>query len=117
MAAMTMTMSSMHSAKPAAVRTTAQLRRSAAGVQRAPLRSVLRRAEDGAPRARANEAIEQIDDIKEPVVDQTKSQNIQPGNISNENAERRADIGATRPPTLLGDFLPMFFVVHSITTV
>lgn len=102
MAAMTMSISSIQTSRPVALRATAQARRSVLGVQRTPVRPVLRRAEGDVPRPRPNEAIEQIDDIKEPIVDQTKSQNIQPGNISNENAERRADIGATRPPTLLG---------------
>ena len=54
------------------------------------------------PPPKTNQNIEQTDDVKEPVIDQTKPENIVPGNISNENAERRADIGATRPPTLLG---------------
>jgi len=85
----------------------AQARRSSLGVQRASLRPVLRRGKEelrddgvGLPRP-SNQAVEQIDDVKEPKIDQTKAQNIQPGNISAENAERRADIGATRPPTLL----------------
>lgn len=52
------------------------------------------------PRPNLNETTEQIRDVPEPSVDQSKTQNIAPGNISNENAEKRADIGATRPPTL-----------------
>ena len=34
-----------------------------------------------------------------PTVDRSKTQNIEPGNISNEGAEKRADIGKTREPT------------------
>ena len=56
----------------------------------------------GVPRPDLNENLEQVKDVKGPGVDQRKTENIQPGNISNENAERRADIGASRPPTLLG---------------
>ena len=81
------------------------------GLQRlAPAtRCVLRRGSEqfhgdkvGVPRPDTNDKLEQVDDVKEPGIDQTKIQNVQPGNISSENAERRADIGATRPPTLLG---------------
>ena len=76
-------------------------------------RSVLRRGAEGSghenqpglPRPVTNEKTEQINDIAEPKVDQSKTQNIAAGNISNENAERRADIGATRPPTLFGKAL------------
>lgn len=58
------------------------------------------------PRPNLNETTEQIRDVPEPSVDQSKTQNIAPGDISNENAERRADIGATRPPTLFGKSFP-----------
>ena len=37
-------------------------------------------------------------------VDRSKTQNIEAGNISNENAEKRADIGKTREPTPTGDY-------------
>lgn len=74
-----------------------------------PRRSALRvRAAKGARRSvirHISEGTEQINDVPEPTVDQSKTENIQPGNISNENAEKRADIGATRPPTLFGVFL------------
>ncbi|DBB06143.1 hypothetical protein WJX82_003844 [Trebouxia sp. C0006] len=67
-------------------------------------RSVIRRAGEGSspqdPAGPRGETTEQIRDVKEPNIDQSKTENIQPGNISSENAERRADIGATRPPTL-----------------
>lgn len=69
-------------------------------------RSVIRRAGEGSspqdPAGPRGETTEQIRDVKEPNIDQSKTENIQPGNISSENAERRADIGATRPPTLFG---------------
>lgn len=58
----------------------------------------------GVPRPDLNQNLEQVSDVKGPGIDQRKTENIQPGNISSENAERRADIGATRPPTLLGQF-------------
>ena len=32
-------------------------------------------------------------------MDRSNVSNVEPGNISNENAEKRADIGKTRPPT------------------
>lgn len=67
-------------------------------------RSVIRRAGEGSgpqdPAGPRGETTEQIRDVQEPNIDQSKTENIQPGNISSENAERRADIGATRPPTL-----------------
>ncbi|DBA82125.1 hypothetical protein WJX77_005557 [Trebouxia sp. C0004] len=63
-------------------------------------RSVIRRAGPQEPAGPRGETTEQISDVPEPSIDQSKTENIQPGNISNENAERRADIGATRPPTL-----------------
>lgn len=34
-----------------------------------------------------------------PTVDRSKTENIEAGNISNEGAEKRADIGKTREPT------------------
>ena len=37
-----------------------------------------------------------------PTVDRSKTENIEAGNISNENAEKRADIGKTREPTPAG---------------
>jgi len=37
-----------------------------------------------------------------PNVDRSKTENIEAGNISNENAEKRADIGKTREPTPAG---------------
>lgn len=37
-----------------------------------------------------------------PDVDRSKIENIEPGNISNEAAEKRADIGKERPPTPTG---------------
>lgn len=37
-----------------------------------------------------------------PNVDRSKTENIEAGNISNENAEKRADIGKTREPTPTG---------------
>ncbi|KAL3146202.1 hypothetical protein ABBQ32_002906 [Trebouxia sp. C0010 RCD-2024] len=89
--------------------TTGSLRRPAlvsrrvAGVRRSVIR---RAAEDGQgntpglPRPNLNQGTEQTNDVAEPKVDQSKVQNIAPGNISNQNAEKRADIGATRPPTL-----------------
>ncbi len=68
--------------------------------------SVIRRAGEGSgpqdPAGPRGETTEQIRDVQEPNIDQSKTENIQPGNISSENAERRADIGATRPPTLFG---------------
>lgn len=99
----------MQSLKATTTSRPAQQRRSVFGVQRAPLRPVLRRGTEGSlgkdevsvPRPTTVETTEQISDVKEPTIDQSKPENIQPGNISNENAERRADIGATRPPTLL----------------
>ena len=65
----------------------------------------------GMPPPKTNQNIEQVDDVKEPAIDQTKPENIVPGNISNENAERRADIGATRPPTLLGTLALLKYLV------
>ena len=69
-------------------------------------RSVNRRAGEGSgpqePAGPRGETTEQIRDVEEPNIDQSKTENIQPGNISSENAEKRADIGATRPPTLFG---------------
>ncbi len=69
-------------------------------------RSVVRHVGEGSgpqdPAGPRGETTEQIRDVQEPNIDQSKTENIQPGNISNENAERRADIGATRPPTLFG---------------
>ena len=37
-----------------------------------------------------------------PNVNRDKTENIEAGNISNENAEKRADIGKTREPTPTG---------------
>jgi len=37
-----------------------------------------------------------------PNVDRSKTENIEAGNISSENAEKRADIGKTREPTPTG---------------
>ena len=70
----------------------------------------MRRAADGVKEDQpiTNEKIEQVTDVPAPKVDQTKTQNIAAGNISNENAERRADIGASRPPTLFGKALSSF---------
>ena len=76
-------------------------------------RSIIRRGGEGSghenqaglPRPRTIETTEQTKDIAEPSIDQSKTENIQPGNISSENAERRADIGATRSPTLFGKSL------------
>ena len=82
--------------------------RRVAGVRKSVVRRASGNASDGQgntpglPRPNLNEGTEQINDVAEPNVDQTKVQNIAAGNISNENAERRADIGATRPPTLFG---------------
>lgn len=49
-------------------------------------------------RAEADKSIE----AKAPNVDRSKTENIEAGNISNENAEKRADIGKTREPTPSG---------------
>ena len=49
-------------------------------------------------RAEADKSIE----AKAPNVDRSKTENIEAGNISNENAEKRADIGKTREPTPTG---------------
>lgn len=54
----------------------------------------------GLPRPNLNQGTEQTNDVAEPKVDQSKVKNIAAGNISNENAEKRADLGAVRPPTL-----------------
>lgn len=87
--------------------------------------SVLRRGVQGSgsqdqarpdPRPNLNETTEQIRDVPEPDVDQSKTQNIAPGNISNENAERRADIGATRPPTLFGTSFSWPLFEHNFQT-
>ena len=111
MTAMLMTVSTLPAVKATAVSRPVKHRRSALGVQRVPLRSVTRRSSDrseheaGLPRPDTIQTTEQTDDVRDPVVNQRKTQNIQPGNISNENAERRADIGASRPPTLLGKYI------------
>ena len=49
-------------------------------------------------RAETDKSIE----AKAPTVDRSKPENIEAGNISNENAERRADIGKERAPTPTG---------------
>ena len=49
-------------------------------------------------RAESDESIK----AKTPQVDRSKPENIEAGNISNENAEKRADIGKTREPTPAG---------------
>ena len=56
----------------------------------------------GLPRPDPNQTTEQTKDVSEPKVDQAKVENITAGNISNENAEKRANVGAKRPPTLFG---------------
>lgn len=107
--------------------TTGSLRRPAlvsrrvAGVRRSVIR---RAAEDGQgntpglPRPNLNQGTEQTNDVAEPKVDQSKVQNIAPGNISNQNAEKRADIGATRPPTLFGKLTnPVVVVFDSLHSV
>lgn len=122
MTAMLMSTSQMQVVRTASTSRPVQARRSSLGVKRASLRPVLRRGKEelredgvGLPRP-SNQAVEQIDDVKEPKIDQTKPQNIQPGNISAENAERRADIGATRPPTLFGRSLPASLLCFSVST-
>ena len=50
-----------------------------------------------------------------PDVDRSKVENIEPGNISNESAEKRADIGKDRPPTPTGITLPK--ASHTFSTV
>ena len=61
-------------------------------------------------RAETDESIKS----KTPTVDRSKTENIEAGNISNENAEKRADIGKTREPTPAGkatdvvEHLPFF---------
>eukprot|EP00891_Asterochloris_glomerata_P000655 jgi/Astpho2/655/Aster-04494 len=52
-----------------------------------------------AEREPLNEGTEQSKSVPNPQVDQSKTKNIEAGNISNQNAEKRADIGATRAPT------------------
>lgn len=79
-----------------------------AGVRRPVMRRASGNPKDGQgntpglPRPDPNQTTEQTKDVSEPKVDQSKVENIAAGNISNENAERRADLGATRPPTLFG---------------
>lgn len=80
--------------------------RRVAGVRRSFIRRAAKDGQGntpGLPRPNLNEGTEQTNDVAEPKVDQSKVQNIAAGNISNDNAEKRADIGATRPPTLFGE--------------
>ena len=101
--------------------------RRGAGVRRPVMRRASGNPEDGQgntpglPRPDPNQTTEQTMDVSEPKVDQSKVENIAAGNISNENAERRADLGATRPPTLFGKLvgsvsvlptLPLTYIVH-----
>lgn len=78
------------------------------GVRKSVIRRAAGNSEDGQgntpglPRPNLNQTTEQTKDVAEPSVDQSKVQNIAAGNISNENAEKRADLGAVRPPTLFG---------------
>lgn len=82
--------------------------RRVAGVRKSVVRRASGNPEDGQgntpglPRPNLNQGTEQTNDVAEPKVDQSKVENIAAGNISNENAEKRADLGATRPPTLFG---------------
>ena len=85
--------------------------RRVAGVRRSVTRRAAGNSEDGQgntpglPRPNLNQTTEQTKDVAEPSVDQSKVENIAAGNISNENAEKRADLGATRPPTLFGEYI------------
>ena len=82
--------------------------RRVAGVRKSVVRRASGNPEDGQgntpglPRPNLNQGTEQTNDVAEPKVDQSKVENIAPGNISNQNAEKRADLGAVRPPTLFG---------------
>ena len=82
--------------------------RRVAGVRKSVVRRASGNSEDGQgntpglPRPNLNQTTEQTKDVAEPRIDQSKVENIAAGNISNENAEKRADLGATRPPTLFG---------------
>ena len=49
-------------------------------------------------RAEADKSVES----QTPNVNRNKTENIEAGNISNENAEKRADIGKNREPTPAG---------------
>lgn len=85
--------------------------RRVAGVRKSVIRRAAGNSEDGQgntpglPRPNLNQTTEQTKDVAEPSVDQSKVKNIAAGNISNENAEKRADLGATRPPTLFGKLI------------
>lgn len=50
-------------------------------------------------RAEADKSVES----QTPNVNRNKTENIEAGNISNENAEKRADIGKDREPTPAGE--------------
>lgn len=49
-------------------------------------------------RAEADKSVES----QTPNVNRNKTENIEAGNLSNENAEKRADIGKSREPTPAG---------------
>ena len=58
-------------------------------------------------RAEADKSVES----QTPSVNRNKTENIEAGNISNENAEKRADIGKTREPTPTGESADTEFCV------
>ena len=102
---MSQTRISSHVQAAGSARRPAALSRRVAGVRRTVIRRAAKDGQGntpGLPRPNLNEGTEQTNDVAEPKVDQSKVQNIAPGNISNQNAEKRADLGATRPPTLFG---------------
>ncbi|KAK9808432.1 hypothetical protein WJX73_004832 [Symbiochloris irregularis] len=63
----------------------------------APLAVTQRSVRSRAQNERQGNQVVTKDEVINP--DQSKVENIEPGNISNENAEARADIGKTRPPS------------------
>lgn len=57
-------------------------------------------------RAEADKSVES----QTPNVNRNKTENIEAGNISNENAEKRADIGKGREPTPAGEMQAMHVI-------
>ena len=77
-------------------------RRSLRRVQSVRPNRLVVRAEEEKPGEKIVADVDQYEKVPTGV-DRTDTRNIEAGNISNENAERRADIGKERIPTFPGE--------------
>ncbi len=93
---------STFSARPAQVQRRSLARRA----QTARPNRLVVRAEEEKPGEKIVSDVDQYEKVPTGV-DRTDTRNIEAGNISNENAERRADIGKERIPTFPGDCQPI----------